>query len=197
MNSRHACAQGPRRERRGGAVASHRSLTFAARIERRIALEIALVVLAASLTGCGYRSDGLFRDGVRTVHVEIFASKEFRRGLEFQLTEAVQKRIGTDTPYRLASKEKADTILRGEVLEVRQAAFAPDPASRQPRDIQLTLAVRLEWKDQRTGEILLDQPVLLQAVDYLPAPGESEPFAQQKAIDKMAARIVARMYDEW
>lgn len=156
-------------------------------------------LLAALLagTGCGYSSRGLFRDDIRTVHVEIFASKEFRRGLEFALTEAVQKRINTDTPYRLASREKADTVLRGEVLEVRQAAFAPDPISRQPRDIQLTLAVRLEWKDQRTGEILLDQPVLLQAVDYLPAPGESEEFAQQKAVDQMAARIVARMYDEW
>lgn len=149
------------------------------------------------LTGCGYSSRGLYREDVRSVHVEIFTSREFRRDLEFHLTEAVQKRIGTDTPYRLAPKEKADTILRGQVLEVRQAAFAPDPISRQPRDIQLTLAVRVEWKDQRDGRILLDQPVLLQAVDYLPAPGETEAFAQRKAIDRMAARIVARMYDDW
>lgn len=147
--------------------------------------------------GCGYRTEDLFRSDVRTVYVEIFESREFRRDLEFMLTEAIKKRIATDTPYRLAPREKADTILRGEILEVRQAAFAPDPLSRLPRDKQLTLGLRVEWKDLRTGRLLLDQPVQLQAVDYLPPAGESERFAQDKAIDRLAARVVARMYDDW
>lgn len=166
-------------------------------IGRRFAGVVVLAAIVLSAAGCGYSSKGLYRDDIRTVHVEIFASKEFRRDIEFLLTEAVQKRVNTDTPYRLAGRDRADTVLRGEVLEVRQASFAPDPVSRQPRDIQLTLAVRLEWKDQRSGEILLDQPILLQAVDYLPAAGESEPYAQQKAVDQMAARIVSRMYADW
>jgi hypothetical protein len=166
---------------------------------RRIALRLALLLLLLCVlpAGCGYRADNLFRTDVRTVYVEIFESREFRRDLEFMLTEAVKKRIATDTPYRLAPKEKADTILRGEILEQRQAAFAPDPLSRLPRDKQLTLVLRLEWKDLRTGRLLVDQPVLFQAVDYLPPAGESEKFAQDKAIDRLAARVVARMYDDW
>lgn len=160
----------------------------------------ALAGLAASCLaafGCGYRSDGLYRTDVQTVYVEMFGSKEFRRDLEFQLTEAVKKRIAIDTPYRLASKEQADTILRGEVLEERQAAFAPDFRTRLPRDKQLTLAVRLQWQDVRTGKMLVDQPVLLQSVDYLPAAGETEKFGQQRAVDRLAARIVSRMYHDW
>jgi hypothetical protein len=127
----------------------------------------------------------------------MFASREFRRDLEFMLTEAVKKRIATDTPYRLAPREKADTILKGEVLEERQAAFAPDRQSRLPRDKQLTMIVRLQWKDLHSGRMLVDQPLELQAVDYLPPTGETEKLAQQRAIDRMAAKIVARMYDEW
>jgi hypothetical protein len=149
------------------------------------------------LTGCGYSSKGLFRSDIQTVCVEMFASREFRRDLEFMLTEAVKKRIATDTPYRLASREKADTILKGEVLEERQAAFAPDPQSRLPRDKQLTMIVRVQWEDLHTGRMLVDQPLELQAVDYLPPTGETEKFAQQRAIDRLAAKIVARMYDEW
>ncbi len=160
------------------------------------ALLLAMILLVGC-GGCGYSSGKLYRSGVRTVHVEIFESKEFRRDLEFALTEAVKKRIGTDTPYRLAAREQADTILKGEVLEVRQAAFARDFATRLPRDVQMTLVVRLQWKDQRSGEILAEDEARLQAADYLPAAGESQAFAQQKVIDKMADRIVARLYDEW
>ncbi|MFQ5805746.1 MAG: LPS assembly lipoprotein LptE [Phycisphaerae bacterium] len=148
-------------------------------------------------TGCGYGSDQLFRTDVKTVHVQMFESREFRRDLEFMLTEAVKKRIATDTPYRVAPKEKADTILRGEVLEERQAAFAPDFRSRQPRDKQMTLVVRVQWEDQRTGRVLMDRPLLLQAGDYLPPAGETEKLAQQKGVDDLAARIVAQMYNEW
>jgi hypothetical protein len=158
---------------------------------------VCLPVALCGLSGCGYRSSEPFRSDIQTVYVEMFASREFRRDLEFMLTEAVKKRIGTDTPYRLAPREEADTILKGEVLEERQAAFAPDPQSRLPRDKQLTMIIRVQWQDLHSGRLLVDQPLELQAVDYLPPAGESEKFAQQRAIDRMAARIVARMYDEW
>lgn len=159
------------------------------------------VAFAASLLslcgGCGYSAGGPFRKDIKTVYVDMFESKEFRRDLEFILTEYVKKKIGAETPYRLASKEKADTILTGEVLEERQAAFAPDFISRLPREKQLTMAVRVQWKDLRNGKMLFDQPVELQAVDYLPATGETEKFAQEKALEHLAGRIVSKMYDEW
>lgn len=163
----------------------------------RLFLALASLATLCGLTGCGYRSGELFRTDVKTVHVEMFETREFRRDLEFMLTEAVKKRINTDTPYRLASREKADTILKGEVLEERQAAFAPDFRTRQPRDKQMTMVVRMQWKDVGTGRMLVDRPLLLQGVDYLPPAGETEAFAQQKVIDRLAARIVAEMYNDW
>ncbi len=153
--------------------------------------------LLAGTCGCGYRQGDIYRPCIQTVHVEIFASKEFRRDLEFRLTEAIEKHINRDTPYRLAAQEKADTILKGEVLEERQAAYAPDYQSRQPREKTLTLGVRVQWKDLRSGRMLVDQPVELQSADYVPSEGESEAFAQEQAIDLLAARIVAMMYEDW
>lgn len=158
---------------------------------------LSVLPLLGLLAGCGYRSGNLYRPEVRTVHVAMFASKEFRRDLEFMLTEAVKKRIGLDTPYKLAPQAKADTILTGEVLEERQAAFAPDFLSRLPREKQLTLAVHVQWKDLRSGRVLVDRPVELQGVDYIPPAGEVERFAQEKAIDRLAQRIVAEMYKDW
>lgn len=164
---------------------------------KRTAALFAFAAMALASSGCGYTAGGPYRSGIRTVYVDMFQSKEFRRDLEFMLTEAVKKRIGIDTPYRLENKSRADTILTGEVLEERQAAFAPDYRTRFPREKQLTMAVRVQWKDQRNGRVLFDQPVLLQAVDYIPPAGETEVFAQQRAMDRLAARIVSKMYDEW
>lgn len=153
--------------------------------------------LLVGLFGCGYSAEALFRTDIKTVHVEIFESKEFRRDLEFILTESVKKRIGMDTPYRIASKEKADTILKGELLEERQGAFAPEFGTRKPRDYQMNMVVRVEWKDMRNGNVLFDTPFLLSSVDYLPPAGETEGWAQRKALDRMAQKIVGRMQSEW
>jgi hypothetical protein len=165
-------------------------------VSRQLPL-ISIVVLLVLLPGCGYKAGGPYRTDIQTVYVEMFGSREFRRDLEFMLTEAVKKRIGSDTPYRLAAREKADTILSGEVLEERQAAWAPDFLSRQPREKQLTLAVKLQWRDVRTGKLLADVPVQLQTVDYLTPTGETEKFAQERAVDGLARQIVAKMYEDW
>ncbi len=158
---------------------------------------IGALLVACGAGGCGYRAGGPYRSDIRSVYVDMAGSQEFRRDLEFMLTEAIKKRIAVDTPYRLANRENADTILVAEVLEERQAAFAPDVRSRQPREKQLNLAVRVQWTDVRTGAVLVERPVMLQAVDYLPPTGETERFAQERAIDRLAARIVAQMYEEW
>lgn len=157
---------------------------------------IALLAVLGSSIGCGYKAGGPWRSDIRTVYVDMVGSKEFRCDLEFTLTEAIKKHIGTDTPYRLAPRKNADTILEAEVLEERQAAYAPDFQSRQPREKTLTLAVRVQWKDVRTGRVLADQPQL-QAVDYVPPAGETEKFAQERAIDRLASKIVAMLYEDW
>ncbi len=163
----------------------------------RRGLIIGLLIGAAGLCGCGYKAGGPYRSDIRTVYVDMFGSHEFRRDLEFKLTEAVKKRIAADTPYRLASRKNADTILMADVLEERQAAFAPDFRTRQPREKQLTLAARVQWKDVRTGRLLVDKPAELQAADYLTQTGETEALAQQRVIDRLAAKIVALMYEDW
>jgi hypothetical protein len=181
----------------GSAVSEPRPAGSALRTATPSVLAIVPLALALAITGCGYKAGGPYRPGIKTVFVAMAESKEFRRDLEFTLTEYLKKRLATDTPYRLADRQNADTILETEVLEERQMAWAPDFETRQPREKQLTLAVRVRWKDIRTGRILVDQPVLLQSADYSLQLGETEAFAQERALDRMAGRIIALMYDDW
>src|SRR5205085_7235886 len=86
---------------------------------------------------------------IRTIAVDVFQSHEFRRGLELQLTEAVAKRIEAETPYRMASKSCADTLLTGEVKEVRQSSIGRDFRQNRPRETAATFVIAVRRKDLR------------------------------------------------
>ena len=156
-----------------------------------------VIAVLPTLVGCGYTAGGPFRNDIKTIYVEIASSHEFRRDIEFQLTEALEKRINRDTPYTLAPRNRADTVLTTEIVEVRQAAWAPDPYSRLPREKELTLIVRVQWKDQRNGEMLIDVPVEAQSADYLPPAGETDKYTLERVADLMAGKIVRGMYNKW
>ncbi len=157
-----------------------------------------LSFIALLATGCGYSAKRPFPDGIETVHVEMFQSREFRRDLEFQLTEALVKRIEMDTPYRIADLKSADTLFTGEILEVRQNVLGRRFDTGSPREQGAQVAVRYRWKDLRTGKILLERPRFVHQVAYLPPVGES--FAKGvgiRGLDQMAERIVESMETGW
>lgn len=167
-----------------------------------------VTLLAAGLVaaGCGYTSDRnqVFRttnsnkDRVRTVALDIFESREFRRGLELQLTEALAKEIESKTPFKLAKKDRADTALTGRIFEVRQGTIGRDFAQVRPRETAATVVVSFQWKDLRTGEVLVDRPRFVQTVEYIRPVGEGFRHAMQRAMDKLAERIVETMEsDDW
>lgn len=166
-------------------------------VRAKLTQMIVLAGVVSVLTGCGYSTERPFRQDVRTVHVPIFQSREFRRGLEFQLTEALQKRIQLDTPYRLASKRKADTELIGEVIEVRQTTFGSDFVTGLPRETGATIIVAFRWKDLRTGEILVERPRFTQTAEYIRPIGEDFFLGSERFIDRLAEAIVEQMEEPW
>lgn len=158
-------------------------------------------LLALLLGGCGYSTDraAYYRttnsqnQRIRTVALDIFESKEFRRGLELQLTEALAKRLEAQTPFKLAKKAWADTELSGEVIEVRQGTIGRDFREGRPRETTATIRVAFQWKDLRTGEVLLDRPNYVQTVDYIRPVGEDFHHAMQRAMDRLSERIIEEM----
>jgi len=165
-----------------------------------IVRKVQLLGLAAMMTvmwGCGYSTRRPFTPKVKTIYVKPFGSKIFRRRIELDLTEAVKKRIQMDTLYRLADEGNADTVLAGEVLSVKQGTLGRSFGTSVPRETQFTLTVSLQWKDLRSGKILMERERWLQAFDYARPVGEREFDARQGAIDRMAERIVEQMETDW
>ena len=194
-----------------------------ARNEHR-AIRVAAWVLAAGALaagGCGYStarpfpstvSEAMYgpdpeavaeptdrqpRGRIRTVFVEPFRSKVFRRELEMRLTEAVQKQIELDTPYRIASRRRADTVLSGEILEVRQSTFGTDFVLDRPRETATTFLVSLRWRHSATGTLLTERKVLTETDIWVPLAGETFFSGSDRVIDGLAERIVEQLETPW
>jgi len=156
------------------------------------------VALVGSLVGgCGYSTQRPFPSDIQTVYVEMFQSKEFRRELEFRLTEAVVKRIEMDTPYRIAPRQKADAILSGEILEVKNRTFGDDFKTDQPREIGSTIAIRFRFQDMRSGDTLVERPRFVYQTSYIPPVGETFTEGMTRGLDGLAEAIVESMESDW
>lgn len=156
------------------------------------------------LPGCGYMVGNAYGPEVRTVDVPIFKNDTFRRGIEYQLTEAVQKEIQTRTPFKLARGPGADTRLTGRIVGSDKKVLG-ETRFDDPRELQLTLYVIVTWEDLRTGQVLASQEVPLQPqaipltgqAEFAPEVGHSLATATQDVTDRLARQIVNMMEAPW
>lgn len=167
------------------------------RLLRRTLLTALLLAAALGSTGCGYSTKRPFPTDIRTVHVEMFHSKEFRRELEFRLTEALVKRIEMDTPYRIAPRETADAVLTGEILHVDNRTFGDDLDTDLPREIASTIVVRFRFQDIRSGDVLVERPRFVYQASYIPPVGETFSKGMVRGLDGLAEQIVESLETDW
>lgn len=165
-------------------------------------------LIVAACVGCtnpdptrGYTTVSQYRQGIKTVAVPIFrrASNEYRRGIEFRLTEALTKQIEAQTPYKVVDKAKADTLLTGTIRRVRQNVLSFNPDTGRAREIQMRIIVDFTWKDLRTGEVLLTKKDFRVAAEYIPPAPFREDFflGSEGAFNKMARLIVEQLAQPW
>ncbi len=165
-----------------------------------------LAALAAS--GCGYRQGGeesssgyrwrsLYRQNIKTVAVPIFTSKDFHRGVELTLSSAVAHQLEAQTPYKIVPRQRADTILEGEIVSSRVITLSNDPATGQPQEQLLTLSINFIWKDLRSGQILVQRKNFDQSNTYFPTLGEARFVGDQQTAEKLALAIVRELQADW
>lgn len=177
----------------------------------RLLVAMVLLLGAAGLAGCGYNQSGsdknkleggyawnsLFREDIQTVAVPIFTNTTFRRGYEFRLTEAVQKQIEAQAPYKVVPRERADTILEGQITDVRILSVSRDYRTNLPNEQLMTLTLDLIWKDLRNGQILMQRKGLQHQGVYYPLLGEGSFVGSQELVEEVSRVIVEQMQADW
>jgi hypothetical protein len=188
---------------------------------RRIVARACVAALAAALGGCGYSQadygfgagaaptpastgDGkaddksLYRADVRTIAVPIFANRSFSRNMEFNLSKAVVAYIESNTPYKVVPRERADTILEGEITRVEiDTVSNSSTAGGIPQEQLMEIRVNFTWKDLRDGRILTQRRHFDQSGTYYPTLGEGRFVGEQQQVERLAIAIVQELQSDW
>ena len=166
------------------------------------------IIAVAALTGCGYSTVGneptggyqwhsLYRDDIKTIAVPIFTNKDFRRYEEFELSKALTSQIEAKTPYKVVPRERADTILEGEITSIKVTRLSNDPRTAIPQENLYVVICDFTWKNLKTGQILVQRQNFEQDVTFYPTLGEGEFVGRQQAAEKLAAGIVEQLQADW
>lgn len=145
----------------------------------------------------GYQWRSLYREDIRSVAVPIFRSTSFQRGVEFNLSKALVNQLEASTPYKVVPRERADTILEGEIVNAEVNNLSNDRNAAIPQEQMLVLTVNFVWKDMRSGRILVERRSFEQTATYYPTLGEGRFVGTQQAVEKLALAIVQELQADW
>ena len=156
----------------------------------------ALLLCAVALTSScwwGYAPERLFAGDVRTVYVEFFDNKTFRRELEVALTRAVVDQLKLRTPLTFAPRNEADSVLSGELVEFTERTKVKTEAD-DVLKTRVSAKVRFRWTDRRTGTDLVPQQTVSESVRIVE---DLEGSVSDLVLREVAEAVVEAMEEPW
>jgi hypothetical protein len=154
------------------------------------------------MNGCailrGYSSDTLYPTELESVYVEMFDNRTFRRDVEYSLTDALAKRIESQTPYKIISQRNlADSVLSGQITSLTETVLTTERSTGLALEKELYIKAVVNWQNMRTGELLLDSETVEAAASYSEYMQQGISYASNLASNKLAQRIVEQMEQGW
>ena len=132
-------------------------------------------IAALGTVGCasdprlGYSFSNPWDDvNVASVAVPLFTNTTPSRGLEVQLTEAVNKQIQSRTPWSIQPEGSADTVLTATITGADLRRLSTDRGTGLGEEYAYVITVAFEWKDARSGEVLASQRNLRASGTFVP-----------------------------
>ena len=158
--------------------------------------------LCLGLCGCagmaGYSNESLFPEDVRSVCVEMFDNQTFRRGVEYELSDALAKRIEVDTPYKIVSdSDRADTVITGQIVSIGELALSTDRELGTVLEKEVEMQAVVNWKNLKTGQLLIDHIIVSASASYSEYQQQDFKYASALAANNLARKIVELMERKW
>jgi outer membrane lipopolysaccharide assembly protein LptE/RlpB len=125
-------------------------------------LAAALVVLALSACGCGYKTGGhaaTLPTNVHSVAIPAFINQSKTYRVEQALTAAVVREFVSRTHYRILNRESADAdaTLHGTVVSTQLTPVAYDSVSGRAASAIIVVNMKISLVD-RQGKVLFENP---------------------------------------
>lgn len=146
----------------------------------------------------GYSNSWLHPMEISTVYVEMFDSQAFRRGHEYDLTDAICKRIETDTPYKIVSdRNVADSVLSGNITSIGQQNISIERNTGRVFENRAVVIVNVRWQNLKNNEIMIDNESIEAADDFSSFVGQDFEYSSKVALNRAAVRVVELMQKDW
>ena len=162
-------------------------------------LSALILLCACTLYGCaGYSNESLYPDDVSSVCLEMFDNQSFRRGVEFELSDALAKRIESDTPYKIVSdSDRADSVISGQIVSIGELALSTDPQIGRILEREVQLRAVVNWKNLKTGQLMMDHLSVSASASYSSYQHQDFKYASSLAANNLARKIVELMERKW
>lgn len=152
----------------------------------------------ASDSLAGYSSQWLYPRDITSVYVEMFDNKSFRRGQEYDLTDALAKRIETETPYKvLSDRDRADSVISGSIVSIGESVLSAERQTGQPLEKQLGITAAVNWKNLKTGQLLMENRHITAVASFSQFQSQDLDYASVLAANRLAEAIVESMQSGW
>jgi len=166
---------------------------------------LVLAGLALAVASCstdpseGWSTRSIFDSNVRTIAIPVFENDTFERGVEVELTEALVKEIRRRTPWQVTTEGEADSILSGRVRSVELELLSRSRQTRLAEEVLVQVAVDFEWRDQRSGRLLVGRERFEASSLFVPSMPTGEPLEAGRfaAVERLAGDIVDELQASW
>jgi len=169
---------------------------------RRLSLVLcsfAFVSFILVFSGCaGYSNESLFPQDVSSVCMEMFDNQTFRRGVEYELSDALAKRIEAQTPYKvISSRDRADTVISGQIVSIGESVLSIEREMGSALEKEVQLQAVVNWKNLKTGELLINNQLVKAEATYSTYQSQDFSYASALAANNLARKIVELMEKSW
>jgi hypothetical protein len=172
-----------------------------------------MAALPFIILGCGYTTRSAISGRFKTIYIAPFVNKidvvqeadaqsrykTYRPHLETDVTKAVSNRFLFDGTLKPVSRESADVVLKGEVVE-----FVRDPlrydSNDEVQEYRINIKVNVSLWDNRENKLLWEERYFTGDTTYFTAGhtgAKSEDSAVSDALSDLSRRIVERAVEEW
>jgi hypothetical protein len=164
-----------------------------------LALQLALIGVFAF--GCaGYHVGPVTKRNFNSIAVPMFRNTTLKPQIEAQISNGIIHRLQQDGSLRIQPESKADVVLKGSVVKYfRQPLRSLRTDTGIPREYEITITVRVEATDRRTGETVLKSTEVEGKSDVFI--GEDQQSAEEQVLpliaDDIARRVAGLLVENW
>lgn len=164
-----------------------------------ICLGLLLPLLFSSGCGkAGYSNEQMFPEQIDSVCLEMFDNQSFYRGVEYEFSDSLSKRIEASSPYKIiSSTDRADSVISGYLTNVSNGSLTIERETGRSMEKEVVLTAVVNWKNLRTGEFLIENQQVSASASYSEWQNQGFRYGSALAANRLAQRVVELMEKKW